>query len=167
MNNTYWLWIWYFVALIVAWIIIYWAGRRKISGAMAFFAAALFALVVGLILLPYFYHPLLTGGEKASLTAFIVVAILLPFVGLIVWAILRKGKEAIAKRKLAKETGIKNKDSIIVENPCTGEQQKVADKYTCTDGRHVTKVYNPSIKLDDGYGYDAGDHYSHGYASPY
>ena len=163
VNNTFWLWIWYFVALIVAWIIIWAVCKSKISGAMAFFAASLFALVVGLILLPYFYHPLLNGGEKASLTAFVVVAILLPFAGLIIWGILKKGKDAMDKSRQAKKDGIKHKEEIIVENPCTGDAKLVGERLTCTDGNNVTRIFRPSVDMHDdfdvGQSYYRGSHY--------
>lgn len=140
-RSTVWLWVWYFVILIIAWIIIYFVGRHVINGATAFFFASLFALMVGMIILPYFKHPKMSSGDKASITVFIILAILLPFVGLIAWGVVLSGKKAMSSSKVKEPRSV---EKVFVEDTRNGE--KVVLATTEDFGRTKrTTIFNPPV----------------------
>lgn len=84
--ETGWIWFWYVLIVIVVWLLLSMkCTGSTLSSGVAFTVAAIFGLLFGLILIPFFVDDYndMSDGDRASLTVFVVVALLLPIIGMI------------------------------------------------------------------------------------
>ena len=84
--ETGWIWFWYILIVIVIWLLLTLRSTgNTLSSGVAFVVASIFGLLFGLILIPFYTGDVseLSEGDQTSLTAFVVIAVLLPIFGLI------------------------------------------------------------------------------------
>jgi len=78
--RTVTLWVWYVALVIVVWILFILPKVGGLPILTGLLCALLFALIMGIILLPYYQRPPVTDADQQSLDIFVVVSTVLPVV---------------------------------------------------------------------------------------
>lgn len=76
--KTLTLWIWYVVIVVVVWILFIIPRFGQLPLMSALLCATLFALIIGIVLIPYYESPTDTDFDKTSIKVFVVTTTIIP-----------------------------------------------------------------------------------------
>lgn len=99
------LWVWYVVVIIVVWIIFILPKVGGLPILTGLLCAALFAAILGIVLLPYYESPTNSDFDTLSLDIFIVVSTIIP-VGLLLLVLLTGESKKYWKTGLRPDLGV-------------------------------------------------------------
>ena len=72
------LWIWYVIIVVIVWILFILPKVGELPLLSALLCATLFALIIGIVLLPYYESPTDTDLDKTSIKVFVVTTTIIP-----------------------------------------------------------------------------------------